>query len=489
MADKIVLKDDLNTRDGQKRTLKKQLTRLVGAIVIPLSIVIVILLIVLAWYSYQYDSILFNLTSASAFNQDFKSDVDLKMFYYVSDSAYADGIPIDEVESARELAEELLENTTEKKSIEAIESVRDLCITLEERMNDIDEAETYDERVSQLENNIYILTDLIQTYMYNYLYYESVHLSYLQQVIKAQVKVIFIMTILAIVLLILGLIHYANRVTRRITLPISSMTERVRSISSGDFSTRPPIEARVEELQTLSNGFEDMVGRLNRLIEENKKAESQKRHAELELLQAQINPHFLYNTLDTIIWLIESGDKEKSIDMVSNLSGFFRSSLSKGRDVITLAEEKNHVLSYLAIQKTRYQDRMDFEIDIPESLNDYLLPKLTLQPLVENSIYHGIKLQREKGQIRVTAMDIGDKIELKVSDNGAGMTESRLEELREAMRDGNNVGFGLRTVHKRLQLLFGEEFGLSIQSTDTVGTIVTAVIPKTKEESEEETDE
>ena len=221
-----------------------------------------------------------------------------------------------------------------------------------------------------------------------------------------------------------------------------------------------------------------MVGQLNTLIHENKRAERRKRHAELELLQAQINPHFLYNTLDTIIWLIEADKKSESIEMVSALSDFFRFCLSRGKDIITLEEEQKHVLSYLSIQKIRYQDRMDYEVVIPESLYGYSIPKLTLQPLVENSIYHGIKLQREKGQIKVSAMDLGDKIELTVKDNGAGMTDERLSEMRNAIENGEKVGFGLRTVHQRMQLLYGEEYGLTISSTEGVGTTITAVIPK-----------
>ena len=158
----------------QKPTMSTMLRRLICVILVPMSIVITVLIGILCWNSFQYRTILQNVTAASAFNQDFKSDVDLKMFYYVSDSAYADGKPIEEVESARELAESLLKQTTEKDSIDSIESVRDLCITLETRMEEVDDAETYDEGMTQLENNIYILTDLIQTYMYDYLYYESV---------------------------------------------------------------------------------------------------------------------------------------------------------------------------------------------------------------------------------------------------------------------------------------------------------------------------
>jgi len=471
-------------KQNKKSTMSRHLSKLIMVILIPMVVVIALLIGILLWNTVRYQTILHNVTAASEFNQDFKDDIDLKMFYYVSESAYSEGLPISEVEAARELAEDLLSKSTEKKSIEAIESVRNLCITLELRMEDVEAADSYDERVSQLENNIYILTDLVQTYMYNYLYSESVHLSSLQADIRVQIRILIYVILVALTLLVILLLYYANRITKNITGPLTKLTSRVDDIAKGDFEPRKPIQASDVEIQTLSDGFEDMVGQLNQLIKNNKQAERRKRHAELELLQAQINPHFLYNTLDTIIWLIESDSKQASIEMVSNLSDFFRSSLSRGQDVITFAEEEKHVLSYLQIQKTRYRDRMDYDVQIPQELHKYMLPKLTTQPLVENSIYHGIKMQREKGQIRVVAMDIGDKIEIKVIDNGAGMDEERLWELRNAMTSGDKVGFGLRTVHERIQLLFGEEYGLSVESTLGVGTTVTAVIPKRVKEEE-----
>ena len=464
----------------QKSNMSTMLARLITVIFIPMSIVITILIGILCWYAYQYHTILHNVTSASAFNQDFKNEVDLKMFYYVSDSAYSVGKPIDEVENARLLAEELLKKTTDKKSIESIKSVRNLCLTLEQRMDEIDSAGSYDESMSQLDNNIYILTDLIQTYMYDYLYHESVHLSLLQEELTAQLQYMIYAALGLFIIMVIFVAIYTSNITERITSPIAKLSKRVGDIKNGDFEEKQPVEADAIEIQTLSDGFEEMVGQLNNLIQENKQAERRKRHAELELLQAQINPHFLYNTLDTIIWLIEADKKQDSINMVSALSDFFRFCLSRGKDIITLEEEQKHILSYLSIQKIRYQDRMDYEVHIPDSLYPYSIPKLTLQPLVENSIYHGIKLQREKGLIKVEAIDMGDKIELIVKDNGAGMTEERLKEMRKVIINGEKVGFGLRTVHERMQLLYGEEYGLSISSTEGVGTTITAVIPKIK---------
>ena len=199
------------------------------------------------------------------------------------------------------------------------------------------------------------------------------------------------------------------------------------------------------------------------------------------LFRSQIDPHFLYNTMDTIIWLIEADRPQAAVEMVSNLSDFFRHCLSKGEDVITLAEEERHVRSYLQIQHARYKDILDYEIQIDPALQNVTLPKLTLQPLVENALYHGIKCKRGKGHIRITSKTEDGDILLQIADDGAGMSPERLEALRRAMATGERVGFGLVTVHERLRLLFGSPYGLTLASQEGAGTTVTARIPAGEE--------
>ena len=198
---------------------------------------------------------------------------------------------------------------------------------------------------------------------------------------------------------------------------------------------------------------------------------------ELALLQAQINPHFLYNTLDTIIWLIEADKPQEAEEMVSDLSAFFRHTLSKGKDVITLAEETEHIRSYLQIQQARYKDILRYTIDMAPEVLTAALPKLTLQPLVENALYHGVKLKRAMGHIYVMARREEGNVLIQVTDDGMGMTPERLQELRQAMETGERVGFGLATVNERLRLLFGPEYGLDLSSRQGVGTTVTIHIP------------
>ncbi len=466
-------------------TIEQRMHRLAMAFSALAAVLLVSVLTMLLTYNTNYSALLYNVTTASEFNQDFKETIDLKMYYYVTGSQYSDGLPMVEVKNAQELARNLLNTTTQKDSRLAISSVLDLCENLEEKIYQIEESAAYDDRELQLENNIYILTALIQEYMYTYLYYEAVQLNALQAAVSKRIvtQIAGIAVIVTVVLLLLT--RYISHLSLSITRPIMDLCRRVENISAGDLSAKEPVRSEEREISILSEGMEQMAERLNAQIQENTRKQDVLRRTELALLQAQINPHFLYNTLDTIIWLIEAGKTEKAVNMVSNLSAFFRHSLSKGEDVITLAEEKSHVCSYLQIQGVRYNDIMSYTVNISPELNEALIPKLTLQPLVENALYHGIKLKRGLGHIYVVGRMEEGGIVLQVTDDGVGMGRGRLEELQMAMQEDKRVGFGLATVHERIRLLFGKEYGLTITSRENVGTTVTVRIPyKTKKKVE-----
>lgn len=473
-------------------TMKSMLWRMVLIVALPMMALVLLAVSIEVLYATNYNAILNNVTLASEFNQNFKSDIDLKMYYFVIDSQYSEGIPVEEVRAAEKLAETLLTTTTEKESIKAITSVQSLCSNLEEKMYQIADCEGYDERQEQLDNNIYILTGLIQDYMYTYLYHEAAHLKTVNHDMVQRLAVFICGILILTFVLTLVLLNRSRKLGDSIATPINELCSRVRAIGGGDLKVCSPIQADEVEIQTLSNGFEQMVERLNLLISKNRDEEKQRRNAELALLQAQINPHFLYNTLDAIIWLIESGKYDESVDMVSSLSAFFRHSLSRGMDMITISEDEQHVRSYLEIQRMRYADILDYEIRIPSELGGCELPKLTLQPLVENALYHGIKLKRRKGHITVTGELSDGLVIIYVDDDGAGMSAERLSAMRETLSAASSseeaIGFGMRTVHKRLQLLFGEDYGLKIDSEEGVGTRITAVFPaiyKTAKETEE----
>ncbi len=458
-------------------TMWSKLWKIILIVALPLMIVIIAIAFIGTGYALRYNAILNNVTTASDFNQNFKDDVDLKMYYYVIDSQYSEGLPTKEVKFAKTIAQILMDTTTKKDSLRAISSVMNLCNDLEEKMQQIAKTKEYDARVDQLEKNIYILTDLIQRYMNTYLYYEAAHLKALQSTMIGNMLVLMGTIVVSSLVLLYFLLTKSRKLSHRIVDPIDRICERLESIGKGSLMVCEPIQADVEEVQLLSDGIEKMVGHLKRQIDKNAEQEKQRRRTELALLQAQVNPHFLYNTLDTIIWLIESGEIMEAVKMVGSLSNYFRFSLSRGKNVITLAEEEQHIRSYLEIQQMRYRDLMDYDIAIPDHLKSFILPKLTLQPLVENALYHGLKNRRRKGFIHLTGRAQNEALILEVVDDGPGMTEERLNEVRASLREGKREGFGLRTVHQRIQILFGGEYGLEVESLPDIGTRIIVTIP------------
>ena len=448
-----------------------------------LAVLLISVLLILGSYGSHYSRLLHNVTTASEFNREFKNTIDQRMYYYVIESQYSQGLPIEEVRAAQTLAKSLIDTTFQKNSRQAITSVLDLCENLEGKIYQIEETSDYDQRLTQLENNVYVLTSLVEEYMYTYLYYEAAELNAVQQVVTRQAGVEIALIILAAALAIVFLLRYSIRLSRSITAPLEELCRRAERVDAGDLTVQEPVPSEIREIRTLSEGMEQMIGRLDDQMGEIRRRQESLRRTELALLQAQINPHFLYNTMDTIIWLIEADKQQAAVEMVANLSSFFRHSLSKGEDVITLAEEERHVRSYLQIQHARYQDIMEYILDIDPGLHDAMLPKLTLQPLVENALYHGIKLKRAKGTIRITATLADGCVLLRVEDNGVGITPQRLAQLRDAMERQERVGFGLSAVNQRLRLQFGPEYGLRLDSEEGQGTTVTARIPYVRKEA------
>ena len=257
-----------------------------------------------------------------------------------------------------------------------------------------------------------------------------------------------------------------------------------KEVAQGNFDVHGP-QNTTEELQILTNNFEHMAQKVERLIEDVKVEQQNLRKKELQLLQEQINPHFLYNTLDTIMWLAIDHQDDKVVEMVAALSGFFRTSLSHGEDKITIREELEHVENYLKIQQLRYGDIMEYSIDVPDEIKKNDIVMITLQPLVENALYHGLKKQREKGMIKISSVDDENNIFLIVEDNGVGMQPEQVVQINKEMYEdiwvNRTTGFGIANVNRRIKLYYGEEYGLILESEPDIGTKVIVVVPKTRQ--------
>ena len=462
-------------------SISSKLRDLILYLAIPLFLIALLLLGMFLFSGVQYAQVSNNISTASQFNQNFKDEVDLKMYYFVTGGG--DTLPWDEVQTAEELATTLLQNTRNRESHRAINSVLDLCDNLRSCIREIEATDGYDLRMHQLESNIYVITELIQKYMYNYLYHEAGELAALRARQNVWMTAELVLALATVILVVVLSLRRSFRITRSITKPIDSLYQRVVEIGEGDLTAKTPVEAEDSKLYALGEGLEEMVTQLNEQMELNRQEQIRMRSMELALVQAQINPHFLYNTLDAIMWLIETGENEKAVEMVSSLSTYFRSFLSNGKDIITLREEILHVRSYLEIQQVRYKDILIYEFLTDPSLDDCLVPKMTLQPLVENAIYHGVKPKRGISRICISSLREAGKAVLRVEDTGVGMSQETLQNLREALEKDEGTGFGMLASYKRLKLMYGTDLEFQIDSEENRGSVITIRVPIHTEEN------
>lgn len=297
---------------------------------------------------------------------------------------------------------------------------------------------------------------------------------------SAGIHSVYKMVIVCIIICLLLGVLVSVGVSATVTLPISRLCSFMEKVEAGDFSVRFHTKYR-DEIGVLGTSFNHMIEKINELINELYVEKQKRLEAQLKSLQEQIKPHFLYNTLDTISWMARAHGAKDVVQLVDALTNMFRVGLSSGRDYISLREEKKHVINYLYIQKVRYQERLKYAIEIPDEYDNIMVPKLILQPLVENAIYHGVKLKRTGGNICIKAHTEGSKLYLCVWDDGAGISEQRLGEIRSWLanpgsRDGN-VGFGLSYMEERIELSYGPDYGITVDSREGEYTEVTICLP------------
>ena len=291
--------------------------------------------------------------------------------------------------------------------------------------------------------------------------------------IMKTLSVIFLIVVLLTVLIIRFFSKLFSNPARELA---NAMQEFEKDTNNFEFKS---IEGTAE-ITSLTESFEHMVVQIKELVEKVRQEEVTLRKTELKALQAQINPHFLYNTLDAIAWLGEEERHKDAVEMVNSLAKLFRISISRGHELITIEKEMQHAKSYLKIQNFRYKNQFTYSFDVDEECLNYLCNKITLQPIIENAIYHGIDRMVDEGKINIGIHQKGDRIIFTVEDNGVGMTEEQCEEILHKDA-GDRVGIGIKNVNDRIKIYFGEEYGLTIQSELDEGTRVTISMPKITE--------
>ncbi len=389
----------------------------------------------------RYNDMLNSVVVASEFSLDFKNDFDYETYLLIVGNVLPENSNIPRLLSdARGVVDSLKLITDTPENKKRLDSAEKYLNNLEGYIGSITDNLDYDDRyeanMTIWQNDVQIVTALLQETVNEYIYYENRQIQTAQQQNRQfYLDILKILTVIMVVTIIL-----------------------IGAISIvGPMIITRPIEEQVTREQ------------------------KQLRKAEFELLQAQINPHFLYNTLDAIVWSAEAGNEKQVVKMVGSLSDFFKSSLNKGKEIVTIREELQHVRSYLEIQQIRYQDILKYEIDVPESLYGYEIPKITVQPVVENALYHGIKEKRGGGTIRVEGSEDENDLFIRVIDNGMGMDEERMAEVIRGLSDKNPEAkkiYGLYNVNERIRLGYGEEYGISMESAYGEGTTVTIHLPK-----------
>lgn len=290
---------------------------------------------------------------------------------------------------------------------------------------------------------------------------------------KARSIYVLVAAILVVVALVLS-----NFIARNITRPLQQLRDSMARVQEGDFGAAEVEVTSRNEVGSLTRSFNVMTSRIQELMKQNIYEQQQKRKSELKALQSQINPHFLYNTLDSIIWMAEGKKNEEVVVMTASLARLLRQSISNEEEQVPIGQEVEYARSYLTIQKMRYKDKLEFQIQVDAQIMRVPIIKLVLQPLIENAIYHGLKYKEGKGLLIVRGYREGENAVLQIKDNGAGMDEQTLSHIFEKHKvNYRSNGVGVYNVQKRLQLYYGMDYGITYSSKQGEGTTASIVIP------------
>lgn len=314
--------------------------------------------------------------------------------------------------------------------------------------------------------------------------WKVVGVNYLDEVMTARSELnrSLIQLLIALVLIVFLL---SSVVSRRISRPVKQLELSMKSVERGDFDTKANGDGPLE-IKHLADRFNLMIGTIKRLMRQIVAEQENKRKYELEALQAQINPHFLYNTLNTVVRMVGMNKNEEVVTTITSLSKLFRISLSKGKRMIPVEEELEHARNYLVIQQIRFKNKFSYSFQLSDEVRPYLTLKLIVQPLVENALVHGIEPSVDKGHIAVSARLDGQDVVIEVSDDGLGMSGERLSAVRAGVAASTKgSGVGIKNVQERIKLYFGEAYGLSYESELEEGTRVTVRFPAVTEDGHE----
>lgn len=461
-----------------RQTLKKNYITIISAMLVPLFILVFSII----WLTASYDGLIANVEMANELRYAAGGIIIEETWDIVSGNKdFWEGTQYEQINNIKHGLEVLSKKSGEQSeryllaAARANNTLKDYFDVLWEQMKD-DVAVAYNESVM---DEIRSVSGLIDEMIQNFINAEIVRMGELNR----QIKNITFWIMIFVVILLASMVVYATtnykNVKKAVGDPIDELEKMASDIASGNWESRAN-EPDAIEIQSLAKNLNIMASRLQSLINERVESEKNLRKAEMRTLQAQITPHFIYNTLETIVWLAEGERNCEVVDITIAFTKFLRISLSRGQDFIPVSKEIEHVKSYLAIQSIRYGSVMEYSISIDKEIGDCYVLKLLLQPLVENAIYHGVRAKRGRGHIKVEVKKTqDDMISFSVSDNGNGIESEKLEAIRRQIftgkKDKNGGGYGLFNVAERIRLYYGAS--LCVESVYKSGTHISFTLP------------
>lgn len=433
----------------------------------------------------RYDKLITNVEYANKLKDFVEEDIYSETWNIVSGlTSFEEGKQYEIIQDIYEGIEYLVANTTLESESTQLEVAKRTTNTLETYLDKLGEAldkasrvdvsmEIYDE----IRNVSMLVGDLLQ----EFIYFEIQNAARLNSIMVTTQNIILMINAFLILGFIWMMLRTKKTLIWSIKKPINKLESMALKIAEGEFDAKVD-HVELQELKSLATSLNTMASKIKELIAENNQEHENLKKAELSLLQAQIKPHFLYNTYDTIIWLAEKNSMEEVIRVVEALTVYYRVTLSKGDEWISVNNEINHVESYLVIQHFRYGNILDYSIEVDDSIKKIKMLKLLLQPIVENAIYHGVKYLRSKGFISIKGYREEQHIYFTITDTGIGMDSDRLSQLQRHIHsdlldnqetDGGKFGFGLRNVYQRIRLYYGDGSSMEIKSEEGVGTTIT----------------
>lgn len=480
---------------SKKHSLKKTLQISYFVLITLMIIPTIYSIVVSSIHTKQYDDIITNVSNANRINQIAKEDVPKELWNIVcGKQTFEDSSVYKMIEEIFNGLTDMLFLTKSQENKTKLKVASRACTTLSRNIemleNQMKEGSSVTANEASLDE-IRTITALFSDIMQDFILSEIESANQTNSSIKNSSITLTILQIIIILFSLAIILRSYVSVSKSVSEPLADMQTLSSEIAQGNLSFRTEIPD-VEELIPLADNLNIMAGQIDLLIQKNIEEQKNFQKAEMKALQAQITPHFLYNTFDTIIWLAEEEKTEQVVAITKAFSDFLRISLSRGHEWITVQQELDHIRNYLTIQKIRYADILNYEINADECLNDYKIIKIVLQPLIENAIYHGIKNKRGRGHLTVSVNytdETKSSIRFTVTDDGAGFTPERLIQVKEELNSGDidseklSSVYGLYNVNKKLKLYYGDKTeGLEIVSEQNKGSNISFVIPCIKDE-------